>query len=132
MLRGRRNIERLKFLRRSQSWPRERLEEWQLEHANALLLHARASAPFYAERLTDLRLPLRSLAQMEAIPVLTKADIRQNRDTIRAAGIAERRFVPARTGGSTGEPMVYYWDKHAMDWNRPRPQHRLLTFCFFM
>lgn len=118
ILRGRRTIKRLKFLRKSQYWSRQQIEDWQLKRVNQLLAHARANSPFYRERLKDITLPLTSLKQMEQLPLLTKADIQQHREEIRCNNVPEKRFVAARTGGSTGEPTHYYWDKRGMDWNR--------------
>lgn len=117
-LRGRRTIERLKFLRQSQYWDGEQLRAWQLERLNALLRQARDHSPYHRKTLKAIRLPLSSLADIEELPVLTKQDIRENLDTIKCGNLPASRFVMSRTGGSTAEPMFYYWDKRGMDWNR--------------
>ena len=118
LLRGRHNIERLHFLRKSQYWPLERIREWQLERLNELLLQAREHSPFHGERLAGIRLPLRDLSEVQQLPVLTKDDIRAHQQEIRCTNIPEHRFVESRTGGSTGQPMFYYWDRQGQDWNR--------------
>lgn len=118
LLRGRQNMKRLRFLRESQYWDPERLRSWQLEQLNALLEQARSASPFYRERFRDLGLPLLSLSHLQGIPILSKNDISRNKDAMRASNLPQGRFVAARTGGSTGEPMQYFWDKRAMDWNR--------------
>lgn len=118
VLRGRRTIERLRFLRRSQHWPPERLRAWQLERLNELLLHARARSDYYGERLAGVSLPLRSLDELAGLPVLGKADIRSHYEGLQCRDVARSRFVPSRTGGSTGEPTHYFWDKRGQDWNR--------------
>ena len=118
LARGRRTIRSLHFLRRSQRWPLERLRRWQLERLNALLGQARLASPLFAERLAQVRLPLRSLEQIEQIPPLTKEQIRTERERIRTNNLPRRRYVLSRTGGSTGEPTFYYWDRRGMDWNR--------------
>lgn len=117
-LRGRRTIERLKFLRASQYWDRERLRSWQLERLNALLAQARTHSPYYREALRSICLPLASLEQLEELPVMSKQNIRENLDRIKCANLPAGRFVMSRTGGSTAEPMFYFWDKRGMDWNR--------------
>jgi len=118
MLRGRQTISRLHFLRKSQHWSHERLRSWQLDRLNALLQQAQANSTFYAERLADIRLPFRHLDEIEQLPVLSKDDIRSNMDALKCSNIPESRFVMSRTGGSTGEPIFYFWDKRGMDWNR--------------
>jgi len=118
LLRGRQTIKRLKFLRKSQYWSRDQLESWQLTRLNALLAHAREQSPFHKKRLEGIQLPLTSFDQMEQIPIMSKDDIRRHREDICCRDVPASRFVASRTGGSTGEPMHYFWDKHGQDWNR--------------
>lgn len=118
LLRGRRTIERLKFLRQSQYWDRATLAAWQLERLNALLLQARAHSAHYAQTLAGASLPLRSLDEVASLPILSKREIRASLATLQCRNVPRARFVMSRTGGSTGEPTHYYWDKQGMDWNR--------------
>lgn len=117
-LRGRHTVERLHFLRRSQTWSPAHLRTWQLARLNALLAQARTHSPYYAKVLSGLRLPLESLEELGNVPPLTKKLIRENFDDLQCTNLPRTRFVASRTGGSTGEPMRYYWDKRGMDWNR--------------
>jgi phenylacetate-CoA ligase len=117
-LRGRRTIERLQFLRRSQSWTPDHLQAWQLARLDELLQHAKDHSPYYAKVLASVCLPLRSLEQLADIAPLTKKLVRENFSDLKCAGVEPSRFVASRTGGSTGEPMQYFWDKRGMDWNR--------------
>jgi len=117
-VRGRKNIEKLEFLRNSQYWPKEDMEAWQLNKLNELLAIAKNKSPFYRERLKNLNLPLSSLNELQNIPVLSKKDIRQNLDKIKCEGVPQDLFILGKTGGSTGEPMHYYYDKRGRDWNR--------------
>ena len=118
LLRGRRTIERLHFLRKSQHWDRTALRTWQLDRLNELLAQARANSPYYAKALAECSLPLRSLEEVTHLPVLTKRNIRENFDALQCTNLPRSRFVKSRTGGSTGEPTYYCWDKRGMDWNR--------------
>lgn len=118
LARGRHTIERLHFLRESQHWDPATLSRWQLARLNELLLHARAQSPYYAKVLAGIKLPLESLSELESLPILDKPAIRGNFEELQCAGIPRSRFVMSRTGGSTGEPTVYFWDKRGMDWNR--------------
>ena len=118
LLRGRNTIQRLHFLRQSQHWNSGQITAWQLQKLNGLLTQAKNNSPFYQTRLANLVLPLKSLTDVTKIPILTKTDIRQNQQAIRCTNIPSARFVESRTGGSTAEPMFYFWDKQGMDWNR--------------
>lgn len=118
LVRGRHTIERLRFLRQSQFWDVEKLRSWQLERLNALLVQARGAAPYYQETLRDVRLPLSSLDELASLPVLSKQSIRERFDALQCRNLPRSRFVLSRTGGSTGEPTFYFWDKRGQDWNR--------------
>ena len=117
-LRGRHTVDRLRFLRRSQSWSPAQLRNWQLARLNELLAQAGAHSPYYAKVLSGLGLPLRTLEELGEVPILTKKRIRENFEDLQCTNLPRARFVASRTGGSTGEPMRYYWDKRGMDWNR--------------
>ncbi|MDH5767089.1 MAG: hypothetical protein OEZ38_13835 [Gammaproteobacteria bacterium] len=117
-LRGRKTIQRLKFLRQSQSWNIDQIKQWQLERLNELLIHAKNNSLYYKKHLSNINLPLRSLSEITKLPILTKDNIREYKDSIKCSNISNDRFVEARTGGSTGVPMFYFWDKMGMDWNR--------------
>ncbi len=118
LLRGRRTIDRLHFLRESQYWDRATLQSWQLARLNDLLRHARDNSDYYAAILRDIPLPLEKLGDLERIPILTKARIQENFKPLQCRNIPRNRFEMNRTGGSTGEPTYYFWDKRGMDWNR--------------
>ena len=116
--RGRQTVSRLNFLRKSQYWNRSELQKWQLERLNELLCVARKHTKYHANALEGTRLPLANLAALADLPILTKAAIRENFDALQNRSLPRSRFIKNRTGGSTGEPMVYFWDKRGQDWNR--------------
>lgn len=118
ILRGRKTISRLHFLRKSQYWSKDKQNKWQLSRLNDLLIHAAESSPYYKEALSSVTLPLKSLADITQVPVLTKEAIRNNFKTIGCNDVPKNRFIHHMTGGSTGEPMHFYWDKFGQDWNR--------------
>lgn len=118
VLRGRHTIQRLHFLRQSQQWDRATLRAWQLARLNEVLQQAREHSDYYRRTLHEVRLPLARLEDLEQLSILTKAQIRENLEPLQCRNMPRGRFVMSRTGGSTGEPMYYYWDKRGMDWNR--------------
>lgn len=57
--------------------------------------------------------PARAVIEdLRALPVLTKADIRRSGDTLLADWARGRKLMRRQTGGSTGEPLVF-WVTHA-------------------
>lgn len=112
------------FLERSQWWSREQLEEHQLQQLRRLLKHAYDNVPYY-RKLFD-KIHFRGLARLEdiqQIPCLTKEIVRDNLDHLISVK-HKRRLSYATTGGSTGVPLGFYWEKgvvnakeHAFLWS---------------
>ena len=93
----------------SQWWPRQRILDLQLERLQALLQDVAVHVPYYRELFARAGFDpaaVRSVADLQALPFLTKAEIRAHADALRAdnaAGLA--RF---NTGGSSGEPLIFF------------------------
>ena len=93
----------------SQWWPRQRILELQLERLQALLQDVAVHVPYYRELFARIGFDpaaVRSVADMQALSFLTKAEIRAHSDALRAddaKGLA--RF---NTGGSSGEPLIFF------------------------
>lgn len=95
-------------LEATQWWSADRLQALQLERLRTLLAEAGAHVPFYRRRFAEAGFDparLQSVADLQKLPLLTKADIR--------AHSAELRHEQARplqrltTGGSSGEPLAF-------------------------
>lgn len=93
----------------SQWWPRQRILDLQLERLQALLQDVAVHVPYYRDLFARIGFDpaaVRSVADLQALPFLTKAEIRAHSDALRAdnaAGLA--RF---NTGGSSGEPLIFF------------------------
>lgn len=93
----------------TQWWPRERIEALQLERLRQLISHAEQFVPYYRDLLKKIGLTaadIRSLADLQRIPFLTKPIIRTNLDGF----MSEKAQHLARfnTGGSSGEPLIFF------------------------
>lgn len=99
-------------LEQSQWWPRDRLEALQLQRLQALLADVGARVPYYRRLFREAGFDpasVTSLADLQRLPFLTKAEIRAASDDFhhpQAGPLA--RF---NTGGSSGEPLVFYIGK---------------------
>mgnify|MGYP001809772640 CR=1 FL=1 len=95
-------------LERTQWWSPEQIEALQLERLRRLLAEAAAHVPFYQRRFAEAGFDpaaLRSVADLRAIPPLTKADIRAHFDDLRHAHA--KPLARQSTGGSSGTPLAF-------------------------
>lgn len=86
----------------------------QLEQLRSLLIHAAKHVPYYRnifnqcsfrpEKMTDL-------AELQKIPILTKEIVRREGSRMLAENFAMSELQEKSTGGSTGEPLVFYRHK---------------------
>jgi phenylacetate-CoA ligase len=108
-LKGHRTVAARRRLESSQWWDRGRIAELQRARLRRLLDSAYARCPYYRRLMDERGLrpgQLREPADLVRLPTLTKALIRAHTDDIRARHARGlRRF---NTGGSTGEPLVFY------------------------
>lgn len=93
----------------SQWWPAERLEALRVERLRRLLVDVGQQVPYYRNLFRRLGFDpgaVTSARDLQALPFLTKADIRAHVEDLKhpmAQGLA--RF---NTGGSSGEPLVFF------------------------
>lgn len=111
-LKGHESLAVRRELERSQWWPKDRLQELQLSKLRSLLTHAQTHVPYYRQlfALTGFKPnTVNCLADLNCVPCLDKARIRTNIQAMKAENAkAVTRF---NTGGSTGEPLVFYIGK---------------------
>ena len=103
-------------LRRHQRLPIQALRQIQLHRLRALLDYAYANVAYY-QRLFDAAgfkpEDLRELCDLRAIPITTKADVRDNPDAFLSGAIRSSRQRSSFTSGSTGIPLHVVKDARA-------------------
>ena len=82
----------------------DQLEDYQVERLNELFRHAHQKCKFYGGRLPS---EIKSLDDLGAIPVLTKADVQANLQQMIAHGYPRRHLFWSQSSGSTGTPINY-------------------------
>lgn len=119
-LRRRDTMSRLDTLRATQHLTAAQLRELQQRKLRRLLIMARAHCPFYAERFADAGWDIEraQLADLARLPTLSRDDIRDNLDRMTWRGAPAGGPQPHNTGGSSGEPLQFYFDRsrQAADW----------------
>lgn len=108
----------LKDLQESQWWPPEQAAKVQGERLRRVLRHAADGSPFWRERLAAAGIvpeQVGSAADIAGLPILTKQEIRDNRERMLTGVPRYRRYV---TSGSTGKPLSGWWDKETAEFKR--------------
>lgn len=99
-------------LERSQWLAPEELRALQLANLRRFLGDIGRHVPYYRELFTNLAFrpdELRSLADLQRLPLLTKPLIREHSEALKAEDAGPlKRF---NTGGSSGEPLVFFMGK---------------------
>ena len=104
---------KLQELIQSQYWSADQLETYQLEKLRLLLEHAYTTVPYYRSLMDTTAVrprDIRSKGDLVRLPLLTREAVQQSFPTALVSTQA-RRYTTARTGGSTGNPVVFYVDK---------------------
>jgi phenylacetate-CoA ligase len=110
----------LRELERTQWLSQEELEEYQLAKLQRLVAHAYEKVPFYRERYSQAGIQprdIKTLKDFEALPFLTRHDIRENAGRMVTEGVPLHKLFPVETSGSTGEPIQFYVEGSFWWWN---------------
>ena len=99
----------LRKMEETQWWPRERVEALQLERLRQLISHAQQFVPYYRDLFKAIGLTaadVRTLADLQRIPFLTKPIIRSNLEGFKSE--KAQHLARFNTGGSSGEPLIFF------------------------
>jgi len=113
-----RQLKYLKEMEEVQYYSRNRILELQWERLSAMLQHAYDTCPFYTKRFQAAGLnpkKMESFDDLEKLPVLTKADIQNNLSEMISQAYLDKSLIKDKTGGSTGSPLVYYYNRERLD-----------------
>ncbi|MCC6345979.1 MAG: phenylacetate--CoA ligase family protein [Nitrospirales bacterium] len=114
-------LKHLHCLETSHFRPLEEVRRDQWRRLGRLLRHAGEHTGFYAERMGKQGIrpgDIRSWEDFARIPLLTKDDIRENRDRMVARTIPPEKLLPKKTSGSTGVSLEFFVDEDSLQWKR--------------
>lgn len=109
---GHRTVGLRKSLERSQWWNPARLEAYRINRLRTFLASCKSRVPFYRDLFARVGFDPCTLDCLEALrqlPLLTKGDIRAHTDRLKAEG--HGHLTRYSTGGSSGEPLVFFMGK---------------------
>jgi len=97
------------------------IKEIQFSNLKNLLIHAQDNVPYYKKKFKECDFnayKFNSFEELKNLPILTKDDVRENFEEIKAVNFND--FIPriTQTGGSTGKPLITFKDKlsHSYLW----------------
>jgi phenylacetate-CoA ligase len=96
-------------MERSQWLKPDEIRQLQLQNLRAFLIDVQTHVPYYRQLFTNLSFDpasIDSLQGLASLPLLSKPEIRQHLDEIKADDAI--RLARFNTGGSSGEPLIFY------------------------
>lgn len=105
-------------LEKSQYWSKNILIEHQWSSFRELVTHAFETCPYYRMKFQQASISpndLHSHEDIQKIPMITKEEIQEHRDEMISTQYRKTDLIRDMTGGSTGSPMEFYYDKVRLD-----------------
>lgn len=111
---GRSTFSVLKEREKSQHFSSKKLADLQLEKLKKVLINAKKHVPYYREQFTQLGFNPESLQSLEEFKKLnfyiSKSEVKANTENFIAENCNSKKLHWHRTGGSTGEPLLFATD----------------------
>lgn len=105
-----------------EAWSEEQKCLYQGMRLNQLLSHAKNKVPYYGIHLKDYDENNKSYKYnsdyLLELPILTKAIIQEFHSELKSTDFAKFKPRLQRTGGTTGEPTIFYHDQRKLDYTR--------------
>lgn len=121
LLKGEHTYKYLKFIRTSEHWSDEQLRHYQNDKIQSLIRYAALYVPFYRDWFQTTRvnpLEIHSREDLLQLPIVNK-DImrREGIDRFSTEHYPDKKRIPSRSSGSTGEPFAFYETKDSYSFN---------------
>ena len=101
-------------MQRRTTWDETRIRAYQEDRLRQLIAYCWERVPFYRRHWTghiDDPRDIRGIADLQGLPLLTKDHVRENLATLTTTD-PKVKSTPARTGGSTGQPVIFRMTHH--------------------
>ncbi|MGC4047005.1 MAG: hypothetical protein QM758_24685 [Armatimonas sp.] len=117
-LRGRKTFPYWHEAEKNQWLSPEEIQKLQWQKLTALLAHVYETVPYYRAVFDSLELrpsDIQTPADYARLPFLDKKVIRENQDQLKSKLYAPETLIKSATGGSTGEPSKFYYDRNSYE-----------------
>jgi len=111
---GKQFTETLNLLKESQFWDEEKLKKYQWNKLKNIVEYSYAHVPYYKKLFDKLKImpdDIKDHSDFAQLPFLTKPIIEKNFNQLIATNIPKNRILYARTGGTSGKPLIFCTDK---------------------
>lgn len=108
------------FLKQSEKWTLQQLEEYQLKQLKELLIFSYENSNFYRTKFDELNLnpsEIKEVSELKNYPIITKKDLIKNNQLIHTQTNL-KGVKKANTSGSTGESLQFDREESADSFNR--------------
>jgi phenylacetate-CoA ligase len=102
-----------KLIRKSLSWSKDQIEDYQTRELKKLLTYAYETVPFYRKSFGQAGFSpemFKSVEDIKKVPILTKDDIRNNQESLISTAFPKKYLISDTSGGTTGLPVPFYAD----------------------
>jgi phenylacetate-CoA ligase len=105
----------------SEKWSQAEISAYQDERVRELIRYAYEHIPFHRDRMRERKLTpadIRQVADLSKMPVLTKEEVRNNRDRLLSTEVRPADLQLRHTSGTTGKALELYVNRSAiaMQW----------------
>jgi len=105
-------------LEKSQYWSASRLIDQQWAFFKTMVAHAYETCPYYRQKFRKAGISpgdLHSRADIDGIPTIAKEEIQEHWNEMVSTKYSAESLIRDMTGGSTGSPVQFYYDKDRLD-----------------
>ncbi len=116
--RGRPTMPLLRFLETTEKWSLERLRDLQVGMLRRLVRHAYQHTAYYRDVMDERGIrpeDITSVDDLAQFPLLDRTTVRASMNT-RLAGAGPRVAIKKSTSGTTGEPVVVWYNRESRHW----------------
>jgi len=124
----RRNLLReAREIRKRALWSADEMEAFRLKRFRGVLEHAQETVPYYRDLFARIGFDaraLRSFADLEQVPPLTREVLREQFEALRSTAVRDDQVLRRSTGGTSGKPVTVLLDRDG-DAERMLVNHRM-------
>lgn len=107
-------------LRSCERLSKDKLEEYQSELLQKLILHSYNTVPYYQVLFNKHGISpkdIKGVGDIKRIPLLTREIVRENKERLISSSFKKSQLFPGHTSGTTGSPLQFYWDLNTCVYN---------------
>lgn len=112
-------FEKVRLIKNFEKLPYDEQNSLRAQYLYNILAFCRNKIPFYTNLFEKLNFDIEKvktdITYLENLPILTKEDVRKAGDSLKPL---DKRYLHSRkTGGSTGQSVMFYYDTKGLDWS---------------